>query len=57
MRRYLALRLARNLVYAQPRLAEKVAREELARNAAMTKRLAAETLDEAEFILDGEENK
>lgn len=54
MRRYLALRLARNLVYNSPELARKVAGEELARNANMTKRLAAETLDEADFVLEGE---
>lgn len=54
MRRYLALRLARNLVYTRPELARKVAGEELARNADMTKRLAAETLDEADFVLEGE---
>lgn len=54
MRRYLALRLARNLVYTRPELARKVAGEELARNADMTKRLAAETLDEADFVLEDE---
>lgn len=54
MRRYLALRLARNLVYTRPELAHKVAGKELARNADMTKRLAAETLDEADFVLEGE---
>ena len=49
---YLALRLARNLVYNNATMALEAAKRELKRDCAMTKRLATETIEEAEFVLE-----
>lgn len=52
LQHYLALRLARNLVYTHPLLALDTARREAARQSPLTSRLAAETATEASFTLN-----
>ncbi len=50
MRRYAALRLARNIMATNLELAYNVAKGELARDCELTRRLAAETLEEVSFL-------
>ncbi len=51
LERYVGLRLARNLVYSNPQLALEAAIVEGERGCGLTSRLAAETTDEARFVM------
>ncbi len=55
LQRYLSLRLLWSFVQSRPGEAKLIAKKELDRNSPLTRTVAYQLLDEADFILDGKE--